>query len=450
MLLRRRSRNRYKKGLLAAALAFLIFSSAMPELQAEEPLKVIMNADITGDGDFVIWGSSTLLIEEFTQYVYESEPETLDRFTFVAFGFLDEYLISLQSVLEDPEDPMYPDLIILEPDYARTFVEPGVLLSAADLGITEEEMANMFPYTKEIGSDENGDMTVFSCTVSPSCFQLRADLAEEYLGTTDPVELHEKYFSDWKTMLVTAGKIYRESGGMLTLLPGYIDLLGGLTTFNKDFPWYDAQGNIVSAKKISDFMGFVGAFNQTTPGMTQWGGEWMSAMDGDGVNSLASIAYAGAPWFTSYSLSDTWIGNTIIVEGTVDSIWGGTMLAAPAGCSDTALAADIIRRLTCNTDTMLKVCENSTEVVNNKEALEQAVNLGYGECPYLYGQGQNLYQAYLPLAEKVQGNTINARDRELNSIFSFYLDLYITEGTDDRLALAEEVRDSMAEVVPPN
>lgn len=60
--------------------------------------------------------------------------------------------------------------------------------------------------------------------------------------------------------------------------------------------------------------------------------------------------FAGCPWYTYWSLTDTWDKNTILVDAPVQFYWGGTGLAATAKCADTDVAAEIIKSCTCDKD----------------------------------------------------------------------------------------------------
>lgn len=436
--------NKWKRSLLAMLAVFLFCFTKITALGAE-----LMPGMISGDGDFVIWYMASSFIETWIKDIYAAgQSDIIDRITFVAYYDYTEYRKDLEAILQSPEEPLYPDLIFLEPDYTAGFLEEEMLLSAQDLGITETDMSNMFPYTVDNGTDAQGEIRVFYCVASPGAYQVRADLAETYLGTSNSAELHDRYFCDWKRMMAAARKVYMESGGMVTLIPGYWELYAGFAMPEQDFSWIDENGMPADAEQIGQMMRLSMGFEKYTLGAKQWSLEWMDAMDGDGIRTPAAIAYAGSPWFTGFCLTDSWLNNTVIVEGPADFQWGGNGLAATAGCSDVSFAADIIRTLCCDVDAMTEMAKDG-DFVNNREALIRSGALGCGECDYLCNQSKDLFQVYRPLAEDTSGNHLTAYDLEIRDMYLISLDQYIMQGggIQESIELGEEIRDALEEMI---
>lgn len=403
---------------------------------------------INGNGDFVIWYCSSLAETWITDVFAADQSDILDRITLVQYYDTSDFLTDLETIQSEPGDSLYPDLIFLEPYYAAQIMETQGLLSADDLGITQADMSNMFPYTIDNGTDEQGNVRVFFCSAAPGAFQVRADLAAVYLGTRDPEQLHDLYFSDWKKMMATARRVYIESDGMVSLIPGYMELYAGLAMPVQDFSWVDENNVLVDAAQIARMMRFSQGLDRYTPGATQWDIEWMDLMNGDGVDTPAAIAYAGTAWFTGYCLGDGWLNNAIIIEGPADFQWGGQGIAATAGCSDVDLAAEIIKTLCCDADAMAEMTADG-ELVNNREALENASALGYGECDYLYHRNQDLFQTYLPLAENTAGNQLTAYSSKIRDLYLYSLQQYINGngGMEESIERGEEIRDALEEMI---
>lgn len=429
---------------LPAVLAVLLFGfSKITAMGAN-----LTSAIISGDGDFVIWYRSSLIETWITDIYAAGQSDILDRITFVSYYDYNEFLTDLEEILSEPDDSLYPDLIFLEPDYAIGIMETGALLSAEDLGITETDMSNMFPYTIENGTDAQGAIRTFYCVASPGALQVRADLAEEYLGTSNAAELHDRYFCDWKKMMAAARMVYMKSGGMVTLLPGYGELYGGTAMPGQDFSWVDKNGKPADAAQIGQMMRLSLGFEKYTLGAEKWTSDWMDAMDGDGIRTSAAIVYAGSPRFTGYVLTDSWLNNTVIVKGPVDFQWGGNGLAATVGCSDVSFAADIIRTLCCDVDAMTAMAADG-DFVNNREALVAAGSLGYGKCAYLCNQSQDLFQVYRPLAEDMSGDYLTAYDTEIRDMYLYKLEQYIMQGggMQESIDFGEEIRDALEEMI---
>lgn len=445
----RRRQTKWKRKFTAALAACLFMMMPITAHGIE------MSPDkISGDGDFVVWYRSADVDALWTAgFKAVGKSDLLEQITFVKYDMTDDFLADLEMILEHPEDTRYPDLVCIEPDYAGIFLNrQDALLSAEDLGITKTDMENMFPYTVEIGTDVQGAVREFYCTASPGAFQIRKDLAVTYLGSGDPKELQERYFCSFKKMAAAANKIYRESDGMVSLLPGYEEFYAGSAMPVNHFSW--ADGNEQPADDLrtvlltAQMMWFSNEIAGDTFCAAPWGMEWMDAMSGDGIRTKAAIAYAGTPWFTRYCLTETWEENTIIVEGPEGFWWGGNGVAATAGCSDTELAADIIRTLCCDTDAMTEMAHDG-EFVNNREALKMAGALGYGSCSFLCGQNQDIFQTYLPLAETISGRQLTVCDSDLKYDYLALLEQYIAQGggVKESVKYGEEMTEVLKEVI---
>ena len=216
----------------------------------------------------------------------------------------------------------------------------------------------------------------------------------------------------------------------------------------QDFSWVDENEIPADAARIAQMMRLSRGFERYTLGAEKWSIEWIDAMNGDGINTPAAIAYAGSPWFTGYCLGDSWLNNTVIVAGPVDFLWGGNGLAATAGCSDVSFAADIIRTLCCDADAMTEMAWDC-DFINNREALSMAGALGYGKCAYLCNQSQDLFQVYRPLAENMSGIHLTAYDTEIKAMYLYTLDQYIKQGggMQESIEFGEEIRDALEEMI---
>ena len=100
--------------------------------------------------------------------------------------------------------------------------------NVADLGITADDYANSYQYNLDLGSDVDGNVRALFWQATPGCYAVRADLAEKYLGTTDPAALAEK-FKDLDTIVATAKEVNDASGGKCKLFSGYDEIKRSLT-----------------------------------------------------------------------------------------------------------------------------------------------------------------------------------------------------------------------------
>ena len=214
---------------LAAAMMAGMTVSAVPVFaeEAETP-----DNEITGDSSaedaFVIWGWNDDIKKILDGPFKEAYPDDYKRIVFVNTGGSDYYQGKLDPMLDDTSNELYPDLMGLEVDYVQKYVNSDWVKSVADLGITEDDYKNMYKYDLDLGTDADGNVRALFWQATPGCYQVRADLAEKYLGTTDPAAIAEK-FKDLDTILATAKEVNDASGGKCKLFSGYDELKRSLT-----------------------------------------------------------------------------------------------------------------------------------------------------------------------------------------------------------------------------
>ena len=400
---------------------------------------------ITGNIDaadaFVVWGWNDDIKNILDKCFANDSADSYARIVFVNSGGADYYQTQIDALLEDPSNKLYPDLMGLEIDYVQKYVQSGALISMADLGITDDELASQYNFNRVVcsadGSGSASAMYASFWQATPGAWCLRADLCEKYLGTTDPAALQAK-LATWADVEATAAELSAASNGTCRLLSGWDDL-NRVYMNNRTSGWYDANDNIVidgqvkaffeEAKKIYD--------NEWTFNTTQWGSDWYAMMDGDGVEANAALAYTGCPWFQYWCLSSTWQGQCITVPGPQSFYWGGTGLAVPSGCADTALAAEIIRYFTTNSDSMQTIAKFNCDFLNNSEAnaalFADSANLETLASGNGLMNSQNYLEVYSNILAGMNLDTsiVRAEDKTINDNIGTYIKQYMEDGDYD-------------------
>lgn len=98
--------------------------------------------------------------------------------------------------------------------------------------------------------------------------------------------------------------------------------------------WYDDNDVIQMDPAMEEYMEYSKTLydEDLTFNTTMWGTDWAALKDGDGEKSEACIAFAGCPWYTYWSLTDTWDKNTILVDAPVQFYWAVPDLQQPQMC----------------------------------------------------------------------------------------------------------------------
>ena len=426
---------------LAAAMMAGMTVSAVPVFaeEAETPDNEI-TGDSSADDAFVIWGWNDDIKKILDGPFKEAYPDDYKRIVFVNTGGSDYYQGKLDPMLDDTSNELYPDLMGLEVDYVQKYVNSDWVKSVADLGITEDDYKNMYKYDLDLGTDADGNVRALFWQATPGCYQVRADLAEKYLGTTDPAAIAEK-FKDLDTILATAKEVNDASGGKCKLFSGYDELKRSLTN-SRSQGFYDDNDVITLDDNITTYLETAKKLydDDLTYNTDQWSADWYANMDGDGESSNAALAYMGCPWFTYWCLSDTWKENTILVPAQNKCYWGGTGLAATTECADPDLAAKIMKYFTCDTDGMVAINALNSDYVNNTEAINQIIESGASADGngFLYKDaGQNFMEFFLPLADGLDASMVKAEDQQILSLLDTQTKAYATGEKDLDTAISD-------------
>lgn len=419
-----------------SALALPVFAE-----EETEPENTV-TGDAASEDSFVVWGWNDDIKNILDGPFKEVYPEEYERIVFVNTGGSDYYQSKLDPILDDPSNELYPDMMGLEVDYVQKYVNSDWVKTVEEIGITAEDYANQYQYNVDLGSDWDGNVRALFWQATPGCIQVRADLAEKYLGTTDPAELAAK-FADYDTILQTARDVNEASGGTCKLFSGY-DELKRMLTNSRSVAFYDENDVITLDDKITQYLELSRVLydEELTYNTSQWSADWYANMDGDGESANAALAYMGCPWFTYWCLSDTWKANTILVPTPDQCYWGGTGLAATTECADTELAALIMKYFTCDTEGMVAINTLNSDFVNNTEVIAQIIDSGASADGngYLYADaGQNFMEFFLPLADGLDASMVTAEDQQILSLLDTQAQAYATGEKELDAALADLV-----------
>ena len=427
----------------SAAVSEAPEASAAEESEAEAPAEenAVPDNEITGDPSadnaFVIWAWNTDFVT-LEDLLVQKYPELKDRLVFVNCGGSGYYQDKIDALLTDPSNDLYPDMMLLEVGYVQKYVQSDYLMSLADLGITEADTKDQFAYNIALGSDAAGVQKASLWQATPGCIQVRADLAEKYLGTTDQAEL-EKTFSSWDSILEAAKTVNEASGGKVKLFSGYDDLKYIYLNGSRKVGWYDDNDVIQMDEAMAEYMDYAKELydQDLTFNTTMWGTDWAALKDGDGETSEACIAFSGCPWYTYWCLTDTWNNNTILVDAPVQFYWGGTGLAATAECSDKDVAAQIIKACTCDAEFMTEIYKANGDFVNNQSAIKTIVADGIkGTSTFtLYGD-QSIPEFFSTRGQGVDVSLVKAEDMTINeTLFPAAVTSYATGEVDKDTAI---------------
>lgn len=407
-------------------------------------------ADTAASGDkFYIYSWNTELGERL-QYVFDANPGMEERIEYVNVGDSAIYQEKIDQLLQTPDAPDYPDMIAFEAGYIMKYTNSDYTLPVTDCGLTDADLAEMYPYTLTIATDQrDGALKGVSWQSCPGSFIYRADLAESLLGVKSPEEMQAKLGS-WDDFLATAREIKEKSGDATRILSSNGDVVNTFMS-NKSTPWVDENGVFNMDDAMLEYMDVVKVLESEdlTQKTTQWTEEWNAGPSGDSV-----FGYFGCTWFLHWTIKANCGGEAAgegtyglwnMCQGPDPFYWGGTWLGATAGCSDTELAGQIMKSLCCDTEIMTKMSEETLDYVNNKTAMQTLSDAGKGAYDFL--GGQDFIATFSPLAEDVDVSWMCAYDQKVNEL----LDTQVTEyslGNKDKDTAVADFKAAVAEAYP--
>ena len=324
------------------------------------------------------------------------------------------YTAKLDAVLASGDVNVAPDLFVCEAAYAKKYLSSDYTIPVNDLGISYDEFAgNMFSYTTIWATDSDNVIKGLTWEACPGGVWYNTELAQEYLGTSDPAEVGQ-YFETWDAFLQTAEDVNAASGGTVKVIADpediFVPYLGSRTE-----KWV-TDGALTFEPVMDDYFDLAKTLyaDELTFSTGQWTGDWF-----DGAENGSVLTYWG-PLETAYILGLTdddnaSYGNWALTSGPSDYYWGGTWMMASKYCDTKASVATIMRNIAIDKTNLEDMVANGGMFVNNVEVMTNAANDSSIAPEYL--GGQNPYPILLDTALRIDNSEIGEDDALINSAF---------------------------------
>ena len=309
------------------------------------------------------------------------------------------------------------DIFLVEADYAAKYTKtPFTLDVMADIGLTADDLAQQYQYTKDIVSFDGAQKAV-SWQATPGLFAYRRSIAKEVLGTDDPTEV-QAALADWDKFDAVAEQMNAAGYKMLS---GYDD---SYRTFSNNMsgPWVQ-DGKIVMDPAIEQWI--EQTMEYTEKGYNNKTSLWAAEWSADQGPAGKVFGFFYSTWGINFtllgnSLADAngahEVGNGIfgdyaVCEGPQAYYWGGSWLCAAAGTDNVDFIRDLMIRMTCDAETMQKITEDTQDYTNNMAAMEKLANSDYASA---FLGGQNHIALFAEAAKKIDMKNICDYDQGLN------------------------------------
>lgn len=372
---------------------------------------------------------------------------------------LDEALLAQADAAADEKI----DIFLIEADYALKYVDSEYTLDVVnDIGLTEDDMAGMYQYTKDIVTDSEGVLKGTTWQATPGLFAYRRSIAKDVLGTDDPTEV-QAALADWDKFNAVAETAAAKGYKMLS---GYDD---AYRTFSNNVaaPWVDGTKIVVDAnlmKWVDQTKTFTDkGYNNKT---SLWATEWAADQGPEGKvfgffystwginftlmgNSLATPEAEGGVAEVGNGI----YGDYAVCAGPEPYYWGGTWICAAAGTDNVATIKDVMYDLTCDPAIAKQITMDTQDYTNSVDGMNEiATDETYGSD---FLGGQNHIALFAEAAPKIDMSNASAYDQGCNEKFQAAFKDYFDGVVDMDTAKAnfetaiKEVYPELTEVVWP-
>lgn len=330
---------------------------------------------------------------------------------------LDEALLAQEGAAADNK----VDLFLIEADYALKYVNSDYSADVyGDIGLTAADTANMYQYTKDICTDANGLLKGVSWQACPGGLIYRRSIAKDVLGTDDPDQV-QAALSTWEKYNAVAAQAKAKGYYMTSSYVADYRVFSN----NVSAPWVDENNQIVVDPAIKQWI--AQANTHLKNGYTLPYGIWDTESFNESKVNGKAMCYFGPGWFIDFCLKPAALDNPDdpaaeavgngtygdwgLVKGPQGYFWGGTWICAAAGSDNTELTAQIMKTMTCDTDTLLAITNQYGDFTNSVAAMTEL-----GEKGYEYGflGGQNHIAVLLASAQSIDMSNITMYDQLLN------------------------------------
>lgn len=328
---------------------------------------------------------------------------------------LDEALKKQDSAAADDK----VDMFLCEMDYVNKYTNTDFAVDVKSLGLTDEDLSQMYDYTKQAASDASGVLRGVSWQGCPGGFVYRRTYAKEIFGTDDPEKIQEEV-ADWDKFTAAAEKVKEKSKGKITMLSGFDDALRVYSN-NVSQKWVSDDKKLQMDPAIETWIDQTKeytdkGYNQKT---SLWAKDWGAGMGKDGN----VFGYFMPAWGINFSMAENSgakknedgsftpggsYGDWAVVTGPQSFNWGGSFLCGAKGTDNAALVKDIMLKLCCDQEIMYNISKDTLDFVNNKAANDKL------EADGVTGDfvgGQSLVSVLKDAADKIDCSNVSPYDQ---------------------------------------
>ena len=363
----------------------------------------------------VIWSFTDEIQQIVDNYYKSAYPKTEVEYSLTP---TDQFPNKLDVALANGTAP---DVFALESAFFRRYVELGEdqLLDLTD--VYNEIKGKSLAYPVQAGTYK-GRVYALSWQAYPGAMFYRRSLAKKYLGTDDPAEV-QKYVADWNKFLSTAQHLKNKSDGRCVIVAATGDLYKPMQGARKS-PWIENE-RLVIDPAMTEYMKLCKTLREKDleAHVYQWSEGWFAGMKGElrdeRGDPVEVFSYFMPSWGLHYVLkpnAPNTDGDWAMIPGPSPYYWGGTWIAAYKNTKNPKLVKEFIKFIASDESFQEQWAKNGYDLVTNKDVVKKVK--GNFCDPFL--AGQNYYEIFADIADKVDGSLTQDTDAAIDMLFNEY------------------------------
>ena len=323
------------------------------------------------------------------------------------------------------------DLFLAEADYIQKYAESDFTQDITKIGVTD--FSNMYKYTVQAASDENGVVKGVSFQCCPSALIYRRSIAKDVLGTDDPAEVQAKLDS-WEKFEAVAADAKAK---------GYYMTASFAETFrpfsnNCTSPWVNENNELQFDDQILAWIAQTEKFVENEYTLAE-AGIWDQAKNDQMFATGKTMCFFGPAWYFNFCMGNAQdpekgcSGDWAICEGPAAHFCGGTWMMAPAGTDNPEAVAEIMNLFTNDEEVCSKLVTDEAQFSNN-----MAVNAKFADDPNFGSDflgGQNPVAVFSAMTDNIKWENHTIYDQICNESLQNKLQEYFQGLVDKDTAL---------------
>ncbi len=360
------------------------------------------------DDQLLIWTFSdeTVNMEEKFEAKYPEVDVVVKEYP------MDVFQTRLDNALRKGTD--MPDIVVLEISFVKKYVESGRLMDLTALGLKERADEELYEYTVDIGTAEDGNLYAISNQAAPGGFFYRRSMAKELWGDDSPEFVQQK-LSTWEGFLDVAAELKSNGKKIVSNLNAAekVFLCERETGWVKDDvlqvdPCWDTYLELIRTMQDEGYS------NETVEYGA--GGGWYTDISGNEV-----FGYFLGAWGLHYHLKSNAVNGEYssendwgIVQGPYPFYTGGTWYAGVKGSDKQEEIKNFMQYFMFDQEYLQGEAKKNGDFIGNKITVS-ALKDTFAD-PFL--QGQNHYQIFSEIADQISAKNVTVYDGSIGSMFS--------------------------------